>query len=121
MSTSAPLPDNDPRVIAWNAYKATDDFANTRKWALDTNVQNNLRQQYVEGSLWASFLYGFEAGGAAQVTPREDELREKIDNVTSKWVRELTVNQYNCMVREIVAALSPREGAEQQEEVNGGS
>ena len=74
MSTSAPLPDNDPRVIAWNAYKATDDFANTRKWALDTDVQNNLRQQYVEGSLWASFIQGFEAGGTAQATPREDEL-----------------------------------------------
>ena len=105
MSVSSPVPDNDPRMIAWNAYKATDDYANTVKWALDTDVQNNLRQQYVEGSLWASFIQGFEAGGTAQATPREDELQERVADIAFQTSQRILPRE------------APKvEGAEQQEE-----
>lgn len=53
MPTETPLSPNDPRLIAWNAYKAGEDFKNTRKWAL--------HEEHVDGSLWAAFLAGYEA------------------------------------------------------------
>lgn len=49
-------------MIAWNAYKATDEFANTRKWAR--------HEQHVEGSLWAAFFQGFSA---ATPSPAPDD------------------------------------------------
>ena len=58
---SAPVSADDPRMIAWTAYKATDDYANTLKWALWPH-NDERKQQYVEGSLWAAFIEGFEAG-----------------------------------------------------------
>lgn len=33
MSVMTLLPKNDPRLIAWEAYKQTEEFANTKKWA----------------------------------------------------------------------------------------
>ena len=50
MSVMVALPENDPTMIAWNKYKATDEFANTKKWAA--------YPQHVEGSLWAAYLQG---------------------------------------------------------------
>lgn len=53
MSTMTPVPESHPLMVAWNAYKATDEYANTKKWAL--------HEQHVEGSLWAAFMAGFNA------------------------------------------------------------
>jgi hypothetical protein len=36
---------------AWEAYKLTDEYANTRRWAL--------HEQHVDGSLWAAFVVGW--------------------------------------------------------------
>lgn len=44
---------DSPLMIAWEKYKATADYANTKKWALFP--------EHVDGSLWASFLQGYEA------------------------------------------------------------
>ena len=51
MSAMAPVPKDDPLMIAWEAYKATDEYANTRHWAL--------KDAHVDGSLWAAFSEGF--------------------------------------------------------------
>lgn len=48
-NTQAPLPKDDPRLIAWEKYKQTDEFKNTIRWAGVINV----------GSLWAAFLVGW--------------------------------------------------------------
>ncbi len=64
---SAPVPDDDPRMIAWKKYKATDDYANTLKWAIgpvDANPRTAERHRgWVEGALWAAFCAGFTQGG----------------------------------------------------------
>jgi hypothetical protein len=49
----SPLPKDAPVMIAWEAYKVTDGYANTRNWALN--------EKHVDGSLWAAFLAGHEA------------------------------------------------------------
>jgi hypothetical protein len=55
MSAMTPADKNSPLMIAWTAYKLTDDFANTRKWAFYNNGE------HVDGSLWAAFMEGFNA------------------------------------------------------------
>jgi hypothetical protein len=50
MPTMQQLPDDHPDVIAWNAYKASEDYENTKRWA--TNAE------HTEGSLWAAFVAG---------------------------------------------------------------
>lgn len=42
-----------PLMIAWEAYKATEEFANTKRWASQA--------EHTEGSLWAAFMVGFNA------------------------------------------------------------
>lgn len=53
MAVMMALPADDPRMKAWEAYKATPEYANTRKWAL--------HEAHVEGSLWAAFLEGLDS------------------------------------------------------------
>lgn len=42
-----------PMLIAWEQYKQTSDYANTKKWAA--------HDEHVDGSLWASFVQGYNA------------------------------------------------------------
>jgi hypothetical protein len=42
---------DEPVMVAWNAYKATDDYRNSLKWC---------GAGHAEGSLWACFLAGFK-------------------------------------------------------------
>ena len=53
MNTMSPVPKDSPLMKEWDSYKATKEFANTRKWAL--------YKEHVEGSLWAAFVAGYEA------------------------------------------------------------
>lgn len=53
MPIETPVPKNDPLMVAWLAYKATEDYVNTRKWAL--------HEEHVDGSLWAAFASGWWA------------------------------------------------------------
>lgn len=49
----APVPADHPVMVTWNAYKASPDYANTKKWATDA--------EHTDGSLWAAFCAGFAA------------------------------------------------------------
>ena len=51
MPISVKLPNDDTRVIAFAKYQQTDEYANTRQWAL--------KEANVEGSLWAAFIEGW--------------------------------------------------------------
>ena len=62
MPTDQQLDPDDPRIVAWEKYKQTDDYANTREWAL--------HQNHITGSLWAAFLQGYKA---AKASPRATE------------------------------------------------
>lgn len=46
-----------PMRDAWELYRATDAYANTRNWAL--------KEAHVDGSLWAAFIAGYAAAPAA--------------------------------------------------------
>lgn len=83
MSSEAmgPCPPDSDLMKAWNAYKATEDYSNSHFWAttekrtrperatemgLDpmANVATpEMREQRIEGSLWAAFMAGFAAAG----------------------------------------------------------
>ena len=45
------IADDHPMKVAWDFYKETDDYANTRKWAL--------QEEHVDGSLWTAFCVGW--------------------------------------------------------------
>lgn len=80
--TMAPVPVDSPLMKAWEAYKQTDDYANSLYWATtlhrmrqanaaahgvspEQNVASEAeRQDRAQGSLWAAFARGFEAGAA---------------------------------------------------------
>src|SRR4051812_29551363 len=53
MTTSAPVPADHPLMVAWTAYTATEEFANTLRWAS--------KPEHSQGSLWAAFEQGFRA------------------------------------------------------------
>lgn len=53
MTCSAPVPADHPLMTAWNAYKASEGYANTLRWAKEP--------AHTEGSLWAAFSAGFDA------------------------------------------------------------
>jgi len=47
------LPPNDALLVAWDKYKRTESFDNTKKWAADAS--------HIDGSLWAAFMHGYTA------------------------------------------------------------
>ena len=51
MSEQTPVAADAPVMKAWEAYKATDEYANTKRWAVVA--------EYTDGSLWAAFLQGW--------------------------------------------------------------
>lgn len=59
-----------PLMIAWEAYKATEDYANTKRWAT--------KPEHTEGSLWAAFMAGFNAPKPAGV---EDAMEREINAI----------------------------------------
>lgn len=68
MSEATKLPDDDPRIIEWNAWKQTGDFANALHWAQRTVISNceaddqlKIEHPYTEGSMWGAFAAGFRA------------------------------------------------------------
>lgn len=53
MGAMTPVPNDDPLMVAWNEYKASEEYRNTKKWAAF--------EEHVDGSLWAAFLAGWSA------------------------------------------------------------
>lgn len=71
MSAMTPVPKDHPLMLAWEAYKATDEYANTKKWAA--------YPEHVDGSLWAAFEQGWRAVHSActeKIEGYEDPLGE---------------------------------------------
>lgn len=56
MSVSAPLPKGHPALLAWEEHKRTEEYENSKRWALTP--------EHVEGSLWALFYAGWNAARA---------------------------------------------------------
>jgi hypothetical protein len=65
-----PLPKDHPIMKAWDAYVATPDFANSKRWAVTLRISPSGDRQFIEhphvdGSMWAAFLAGFRFGEAS--------------------------------------------------------
>jgi hypothetical protein len=80
MSAMTPCPADHPLMIAWKAYQETDEYKNSKHWALtiapmlqvgDPEADRKRyslmpieqREQHVQGSMWAAFMAGFAAAG----------------------------------------------------------
>lgn len=62
MTIQTPVPEDDPLIIAWKAYKESDAFAHAKSWA--TNVA--WIQQHpdnADGQLWSAFEHGWRLRG----------------------------------------------------------
>jgi hypothetical protein len=104
MSDSRKLPDDDPRIVAWNEYRATQDYANTRNWAL--------HKEHVDGSLWAAFLAGHAlAQAAATIAERRmEEMRKALERIAASMPGN--THKENSVARQEIAraALRPSGG-----------
>ncbi len=65
MSVEAQVPEDHPMLIAWKRHKDTPEYANTRKWAADPD--------HVDGSLWATFIAGWQHSDMFHADPEKDE------------------------------------------------
>ncbi len=83
MPNETPIQSDHPLKKAWDAYKATEDYANSKGWALQTSPMIQVgdpdaerkrryelmpfdqRERHVEGSLWSAFVAGFSAAGGS--------------------------------------------------------
>lgn len=59
MSIQTVVPQDSLLMMAWKVYESSEDFQNTRRWAL--------REEHVNGSLWAAFLNGWLAAGGTSL------------------------------------------------------
>lgn len=66
MSGIAKLPLDHALMIAWNAYKDSDEYLSTRGWAQNPD--------HVDGSLWAAFMEGWNLA-----TRRAGDLHEQVN------------------------------------------
>lgn len=77
MNIQTEIPRTHPMRAAWEDYKQTDEYANTRKWARDV--------AHVDGSLWAAFCEGWKLANERadalheEVNPASDEERQRGD------------------------------------------
>lgn len=75
----APVPADNPLMFAWKAYKASAEYANTRKWAG--------HDEHVDGSLWAAFEQGYRAAsGHGSACPPLADVVERIIDEHSAWI-----------------------------------
>jgi hypothetical protein len=78
MNAMAPCPPDSDLMKAWNAYQETEDFKNSKHWAMviapfvqvgseaeKTRMYEIMsleqRERHVQGSLWACFVAGYKS------------------------------------------------------------
>lgn len=83
----AALPDDDPRVAAFATYRESEEYENTRKWAL--------HERHVDGSLWAAFIAGWHARSTGGDLVREDLLAEADAELEAEAAREEEDHRYS--------------------------
>ena len=94
MTAMAKVPDDHPLMIAWEKYRATEEAANSDKWARTLDVSEPMQGQiivehrHLSGALWATFAAGFNAG--------KDDLRKVLEGgwVIEHWRSEPSSPEY---------------------------
>jgi len=107
MTAQTPLSKDDPRMVAWEKYKETKDYENAHRWAL--YVEHQVSHPHIDGSLWAMFQAGFEAGQNQEfdrmiITPE----KQNSDQVTDAQLQRVA----NNTARQIVKAVEAEIGKE---------
>jgi hypothetical protein len=74
-------------MVAWSAYKSTDNYANSKKWAK--------YELHVDGSLWAAFSEGFAKGSVAAAGCNTETLTDK-DSIIELMAREIEAGFKSC-------------------------
>jgi len=127
MPTETPVPNDHPLMVAWNAYKQTEDYANTLRWAV--------YPKHTEGSLWVAFARGWRLRSMPTETLTLEEWTTKLYKLAQKlkhgeegWdyfymsiraVLEAAVTQERKALREIVKVLARQ--ADERARAAGGS
>ncbi len=69
--TQTEVPADDPMRAAWERYKETDEYKNSRKWATELVRTNRdsvtFQARHVDGSMWAAFVEGWKACAQQEV------------------------------------------------------
>jgi hypothetical protein len=89
MPAETPVDPKSPLILAWEQYKASEEYANTRSWALHA--------EHVDGSLWAAFERGYRIARDLQ---REEDTR---DAARYRWLRNGSFDQWKypiCVTQE---------------------
>ena len=83
MTTESPVPHDAPVMVAWTAYKQTEEYANTLRW---------VNTEHSKGSLWAAFEQGFRAAkDAGPPEPSEEEIARTLYPEAFLWSGDPTV------------------------------
>ena len=69
MPTMSLVAKGDPMMIAWESFKASDEYVNAKSWAA--------YPEHLEGALWGMFVAGFCAA-----TQRAADLHEQVDSAS---------------------------------------
>lgn len=90
MTAEAAVPADAPVMIAWTAYKAREEYANSWRWAA--------HEEHRDGSMWAAFYAGFYAAAfnaaqaaeppASPVGAVEAGRLGKLRRVYERWANE---------------------------------
>lgn len=118
MSAQTPVGKSSPLWKAWEDYNGSDDYQNTRTWAM--------REEHVDGSLWSAFEHGFRAipawptrGEVFALTAERDaataevaRLRDDLTALAMKWRGEADTwqrgigdNQNTRLYREVAGEV----------------
>jgi hypothetical protein len=106
LDAASPVPADHPLMKAWESYKLTNEYTNSKGWALqiapmvqaaapDAEHQRRFeimpfeqRERHVEGSLWVAFMAGFEAASRSPLdilAANKEWTEEEIKAFQDKW------------------------------------
>lgn len=60
MSDIVAVPKDSPLMVAWEKYKASEDFAGARQWMIKSVMAGD--SVTIDGQFWGAFMSGFIAG-----------------------------------------------------------
>jgi hypothetical protein len=119
MPNATGLAKDDPRMIAWDAWTQTPEYANTLQWAA--------HGEHRKGSLWAAFLQGYETGHPmTPEKPRHDgewvsraamSLAKMVDEYTHRGWNEKGLADFAHIVERRLKRFVPTLGTQEGEEI----
>ncbi|MDD2775551.1 MAG: hypothetical protein PHU06_06320 [Gallionella sp.] len=95
----------EPGMVAWTAYKTTDDYAYTKRWAKHS--------EHVDVSLWSAFSQGFADGVAEQGIKHLASLMDTARTVVTAEILASARISEDEMVEAMARAMCFRNGTSQ--------